>query len=107
MNASSLVYTRTQLDEFGCTGERPRSSFETLASRAPQDEVSLFAYAGRRKDRQDRLYPQSTQRVEIDAEVREEYWTKIRGMLSARVKNQTATLSRAHRRSVRKTTTPR
>ena len=32
-----------------------------------------------RKDGQDRLYPQSTQPIEIDGDVRDEYWTSIRG----------------------------
>jgi hypothetical protein len=36
--------------------------------------------SGPRKDGQDRLYPQSSQPVEIDEDVREEYWTEIRGM---------------------------
>jgi leucyl aminopeptidase (aminopeptidase T) len=31
-------------------------------------------------DGQDRLYSQSSQPVEIDEDVREEYWTKTRGM---------------------------
>jgi hypothetical protein len=35
--------------------------------------------SGPRKDGQDRLYPQSTWPVEIDPDVREEYWTEIRG----------------------------
>lgn len=36
--------------------------------------------SGPRKDGRDRLYPQSSQPVEIDDDVREEYWTEIRGM---------------------------
>ena len=36
--------------------------------------------SGPRKDGQDRLYPQSTQPVEIDEDVREEYWRTIRGV---------------------------
>jgi hypothetical protein len=35
--------------------------------------------SGPRKDGQDRLYPQSSQPIEIDDDVRKEYWTKIRG----------------------------
>ncbi len=35
--------------------------------------------SGPRKDGQDRLYPQSSQTVEIDDDVRDEYWTRIRG----------------------------
>jgi hypothetical protein len=35
--------------------------------------------SGPRKDGKDRLYPQSTQRVEIDDDVAEEYWRDIRG----------------------------
>jgi len=35
--------------------------------------------SGPRKDGQDRLYLKSTVPVEIDEDVREEYWTKIRG----------------------------
>jgi hypothetical protein len=38
--------------------------------------------SGPRKDGQDRLYPQRHQPVEIDDDVRVEYWTKIRGMTS-------------------------
>jgi hypothetical protein len=34
--------------------------------------------SGPRKDGQDRLYSQSSLPVEIDEDVREEYWTKIR-----------------------------
>lgn len=37
--------------------------------------------SGPRKDGQDRLYATSTVPVEIDEDVREEYWTKIRGRL--------------------------
>lgn len=36
--------------------------------------------SGPRKDGQDRLYPQSSLPVEIYEDVREEYWTKIRGV---------------------------
>jgi hypothetical protein len=36
--------------------------------------------SGPRKDGQDRLYPQSTRPVEIDDDIRDEYWTKIRGV---------------------------
>jgi hypothetical protein len=36
--------------------------------------------SGPRKDGEDRLYPESTQPVEIDDDVATEYWTKIRGM---------------------------
>jgi hypothetical protein len=39
--------------------------------------------SGPRKDGQDRLYAQSVQPVEIDDDVREEYWTKIRRMPDA------------------------
>jgi hypothetical protein len=39
--------------------------------------------SGPRRDGQDRLYPQSSQPVEIDEDVREEYWTKIRGVPSS------------------------
>lgn len=35
--------------------------------------------SGPRRDGQDRLYPQSSNPVEIDDDVREEYWIKIRG----------------------------
>jgi hypothetical protein len=36
--------------------------------------------SGPHKDGKDRLYPNSRQAVEIDDDVREEYWTKIRGL---------------------------
>ncbi|HEV2650306.1 MAG TPA: hypothetical protein VGU69_03530 [Rhizomicrobium sp.] len=35
--------------------------------------------SGPRKDGRDRLYPQSATPVEIDEDVLEEYWSKIRG----------------------------
>lgn len=40
--------------------------------------------SGPRKDGKDRLYPQSKQPVEIDDDVREEYWIKIRGLPAAK-----------------------
>jgi hypothetical protein len=40
--------------------------------------------SGPRKDGQDRLYARSSQPVEIDEDVREEYWTKIRGLPAGR-----------------------
>ncbi len=36
--------------------------------------------SGPRRDGKDRLYPQSSQPVEIDNDVLEEYWTEIRQM---------------------------
>jgi hypothetical protein len=39
--------------------------------------------SGPRRDGKDRLYPESTQPVEIDADVRAEYWTRIREMPKA------------------------
>jgi hypothetical protein len=39
--------------------------------------------SGPRRDGRDRLYPQSSLPVEIDEDVREEYWTKIRKLPSA------------------------
>ncbi len=38
--------------------------------------------SGPHKDGRDRLYPESTQPVEVDDDVAAEYWTKIRGMAS-------------------------
>ena len=38
-----------------------------------------FWISGPRKDGQDRLYPGSSKPVEIDEEVRDEYWRVIRG----------------------------
>ncbi len=35
--------------------------------------------SGPRKDGADRLHPQSTAAVEVDADVAEEYWSEIRG----------------------------
>ena len=40
----------------------------------------FYWISGPRKDGQDRLYPQSSRPVEIDEDVREEYWTEICGM---------------------------
>jgi len=37
--------------------------------------------SGPRKDGQDRLYPQSSLPVEIDEDVRQEYWSNIRGLV--------------------------
>ncbi len=37
-----------------------------------------FWISGPRKDGQDRLYPESTRTVEVDADVAEEYWRDIR-----------------------------
>ena len=42
-----------------------------------------FWISGPRKDGEDRLYPQSTQPVEIDDDIAEEYWRDIRGKPSA------------------------
>ncbi|MBX9450755.1 MAG: 1-deoxy-D-xylulose-5-phosphate synthase [Mesorhizobium sp.] len=39
-----------------------------------------FWISGPRKDGRDRLYPESSSPVEIDADVAEEYWREIRGM---------------------------
>jgi len=39
--------------------------------------------SGPRRDGEDRLYPQSTQPVEIDEDVRKEYWTEIRSLPEA------------------------
>ena len=38
-----------------------------------------FWISGPRRDGADRLYPQSTRPVEIDEDVRDEYWRDIRG----------------------------
>lgn len=38
-----------------------------------------FWISGPRKDGKDRLYPESSQPVEIDEDVAEEYWRAIRG----------------------------
>jgi len=40
-----------------------------------------FWISGPRKDGDDRLYSQSTQPVEIDDDVAEEYWRDVRGKL--------------------------
>jgi hypothetical protein len=45
VSTSLLAHLRlidTAVHNFGLIGERPHSSFETLASRAPQDEVPDF-----------------------------------------------------------------
>lgn len=46
--------------------------------------------SGPRKDGQDRLYPQSTQSVEIDEDVAVEYWTKIRGVAGPGPRSKTS-----------------
>ena len=43
-----------------------------------EDNGDRFWISGPRKDGQDRLYPQSTEPVEIDDDVAEEYWRDIR-----------------------------
>ena len=49
------------------------------------DEETRAEYwiSGPRKDGQDRLSPQSSRPVEIDDDVREEYWAQIRGIPQA------------------------
>src|ERR1700733_8528230 len=47
------------------------------------DTNERFWISGPRKDGQDRLYPQSSLPIEIDAEVAEEYWRDIRGKQTA------------------------
>jgi hypothetical protein len=44
----------------------------------------LYWISGPRRDGKDRLYLQSTQPVEIDEDVRGEYWTKIRKIPEAK-----------------------
>ena len=43
------------------------------------DTGEEFWISGPRKDGKDRLYPESSLTVEIDADVAEEYWRDIRG----------------------------
>jgi hypothetical protein len=43
------------------------------------DTGEWFWISGPRKDGKDRLYPESSQPVEIDEDVAEEYWRSIRG----------------------------
>lgn len=60
-------------------------SFQSLdgkASKANYADVETgeqFWISGPRKDGKDRLYPSSAMPVEIDDDVRDEYWTSIRG----------------------------
>jgi hypothetical protein len=44
-----------------------------------EDNGEMFWISGPRKDGRDRLYPDSTLPVEIDEDVRSEYWRDIRG----------------------------
>jgi hypothetical protein len=44
-----------------------------------EDNGEMFWISGPRKDGRDRLYPGSTVPVEIDEDVRGEYWRDIRG----------------------------
>jgi hypothetical protein len=44
-----------------------------------EDNGERFWISGPRKDGRDRLYPDSTVPVEIDEDVRDEYWRDIRG----------------------------
>ncbi len=43
------------------------------------DTGEHFWISGPHKDGEDRLYPESTQKVEIDDDVADEYWRDIRG----------------------------
>lgn len=47
------------------------------------DTGDHFWISGPRRDGLDRLYPSSAMPVEIDADVRDEYWQAIRGALTA------------------------
>ena len=44
------------------------------------DTGEHFWISGPRKDGEDRLYPQSSAPVEIDADIAEEYWRDVRGL---------------------------
>jgi hypothetical protein len=48
-----------------------------------EDNGERFWISGPRKDGQDRLYPESAMPVEIDEDVRVEYWRDIRGKVAA------------------------
>jgi hypothetical protein len=48
-----------------------------------QDTGEEYWISGPRRDGKDRLYGQSTRPVEIDEDVRREYWTVIRGLPQA------------------------
>src|SRR5437762_8171727 len=47
------------------------------------DTNERFWISGPRKDGKDRLYPESSLPIEIDADVAEEYWRDIRGQQPA------------------------
>ncbi len=58
----------------------------TSAAKANYFDIATgehYWISGPRKDGQDRLYEKSALPVEIDADVAEEYWTKIRGLPNA------------------------
>ncbi len=44
-----------------------------------EDNGDHFWISGPRKDGADRLYPESSKPIEIDADVADEYWREIRG----------------------------
>jgi len=66
-------------------------TFRSLAGRGFKanyfdvDSGEKYWISGPRKDGADRLYSQSTRPVEIDEDVADEYWSKIRGKPSPKV----------------------
>jgi len=64
-------------------GDRTFQSLKGSGFKANYFDVETgeeFWISGPRKDGNDHLYPESSQSVEVDEDVTEEYWREIRGM---------------------------
>ncbi len=68
-----------------------RSSTGFKSNHIDVETGDKYWISGPRKDGKDRLYPESSQPVEIDEDVREEYWAKIRGVTANSVGQKRST----------------
>jgi hypothetical protein len=80
---------RVTFSKTGRTLEYRRRKFQKSRSGFKWNHFDIetgdhYWISGPRHDGKDRLYPQSTRPVEIDEDVREEYWTRIRKMPAAK-----------------------
>ena len=85
---------RVTFSKSGRTVEYRGQSFQKARSGYKWNHFEIetgdhYWISGPRKDGLDRLYPQSRRPVEIDDDVREEYWTKVRGQPTARNRRTT------------------
>ena len=76
---------RVSFSKSGATLRYQQQSFQSLKGagfKANYYDIETgdeYWFSGPRKDGADRLYPQSRLPVEVDEDVREEYWREIRG----------------------------